>query len=1466
MLSARTEPALRELARRLHDAVADESLDLARTGLALATTRARFDSRAVVLAADRAELRAGLSELAEHGLAADLTSRATTTAPVRVVFAFPGQGSQWPGMAAALYAQSTVFRDHIHACADALAPHTDWSLVDVVRDLPGAASLDRVDVVQPALFAVMTSLAALWRSAGVRPDAVIGHSQGEIAAAHVAGALSLADAARIVALRSRALVELAGAGAMASVALPAADVAPLLADMPGSLAVAAVNGPGATVVSGDPAAVDALLARCAADGIRARAIAVDYASHSPQVDLLRDRLARELADVRPRSGEVAFYSTVTAGLFDPPGLDGDYWFRNLREPVRLTETVKALHDDGHRLVIEISPHPVLAPGLVETFDSLEEVRRPGAAGRPTVTAATGREPVGGTVLTTLRREAGDWDRFLTCLAEAHLHGLAVDWRPAFPPVTPAPVDLPTYPFQRRRYWIDTPPASVDAAAIGVGDADHPLLGAVVEVAGERGLVATGRLSPRTLPWLVDHGVGDTVLLPATGFLELAGYVGERAGLRQLVELTLHAPLVIPDDADVRVQVVLDPPGEDGRRAVSIHARREEDDTLATGAPWTLHASGLLAEDPSAPDAPVAADWAGAEPDGAWPPPAAVALTDGDPYALLADHGYHYGPAFQGLHAAWRLGDDLFADVRLPEPERSNASAYLLHPALLDAALHPMVLRQLPRRAGTDDGNATDRRIQLPFSWRDVRISGQAPTHVRVRLTPAGPDTVELTVADATGAVVAHAGALITRPTDLDRLAGSGDTLHRVVFTPAGPDEAAAPAGPVAVVSDDHGPLAANLRAAGVEAQVHPGLGELWSAVGAGAPEPPWVLVDLTAAASAPATDDGTRALLHRTLALAQAWLAADSTPPGASTAAHDSPPAGDHPNDDEGAPVRAPAAGGRLAFVTRGALAVPPDDDAPDPAAAAVWGLVRTAQLEEPDRFALLDVDGHPDSAAAIPRVLAGGAAQAAIRAGRALLPRLARVAAAPARDAAFPRDRTVLLTGGTGTLGAEVARHLVGAHGVRHLLLASRQGDASPSAAALVAELTARGADVRVAACDVGDRAATASLLASVDPTHPLGAVIHAAGVLDDGLLSALTPPRLDGVLRPKLAAARHLDELTRDLDLTAFVLFSSAAGTLGSPGQAGYAAANAALDALAARRRAAGRPAVSLAWGLWAPASGLTAELTTVDRARLGRLGMAPMAPAQALALFDAALDGTEPAVLAARLDLARLRRQAEQGEVHPLHRGLVTATRRRARAAHASRPAPDADPGGAGGLAARLAALDPAGRAALLLELVSRHIATVLGHDDVDAAAVAADRGLLDLGFDSLTAVELRNRLGATTGLRLPTTLVFDYPTPAAIARHLLAELTPDPPTPGDPLSELDRLEAALSAGGDPDDERHARVATRLADLLRAWNDRREPAPPDPNNDLATATDDELFDALDRELSTDGGPDASQLAWEG
>ncbi|WFB09504.1 type I polyketide synthase [Streptomyces sp. LX-29] len=1171
VLSGKGEAALRaQAAKLLERLAADAGARPVDVGYSLAVTRSALERRAAIVGEGRDALLTGLEALAAGSMAPGVVQGSAVDG--QVAFVFPGQGSQWAGMAVGLMDASPVFAARIEECAAALAEFCDWSLVDVLRGVEGAPSLERVDVVQPVLFAVMVSLAELWRSLGVRADAVVGHSQGEIAAACVAGILSLQDAARVVALRSQAIGRgLAGKGGMVSIALPVAEVRERIAAWgEDRISVAAVNGPSSVVVSGEPEALDELIASCEADEVRARKVPVDYASHSAQVELLRDELLKLLAPVTPRAAEVPFLSTVTGEWVKGPELDAAYWFTNLRQTVELESAVRRLLDEGFGAFIESSAHPVLTMGVQETAED------------------AGSEAA---ALGSLRRDEGGLDRFLTSLSEAWTRGVAVDWDAVYGGVGARRVELPTYAFQTERFW----PEAAPARAAGAAQADP-----------------------------VDTRFWETV---------------EREDWQALAQ-------ELAVDGDQPLSAVLP--------ALSSWRRQAREQSAVDG--WRYRVT--------------------------W-----KALPEG---------------------AAARLSGTWLLVAPDTEDERATAVA-----------------------AALGERGADVRRITV-----DATATNREALEALVRAELAGDDA-------------ACHGVLSLLPLDERPL----------------PGHAALPAGAAAQL-----------------------------------------------------------ALIQ---ALGDAQLAAP------------------------------------LWCATSGAVSTGRSDRLESPEQALVWGLGRVAALEHLERWGgLIDLPALPESLderalGRLAGVLAGDGdeGQVAIRATGVFGPRLVRAGLA---DTPAVRDwrpaGTTLVTGGTGALGAQVARWLA-RNGAEHLLLASRRGADAPGAAELREELTALGAEVTLAACDVADREALAALLAEIPAERPLTAVVHTAAVIEDGVIEGLTPDQMDRVLRLKVDATRHLHELTRDLELSAFVLFSHFSAVFGAPGQGNQAPGNAYLHAFAERRRAEGLPATTLSWGPWG-------DGTTVDGAvgdRMRRHGINEMAPEPAVAALRHALDRDETALTVIDMDWRRFTLAFTADRPRPLLHELPEARQvieeARAEAAEAGAAGP--------ALAQQLAGLPETERERVLLDLVRSAVAAVLGH--ADASTIEAGRAFKELGFDSLTAVELRNRLGAASGLKLPAALIFDHPTPAAVAAYLRAEVVPDEAAGGaSVLEELDRLEAAI-AGSTPDNVTRARITMRLQSLLGKWNEGPVAGPTGPTpaaaapapeaaevvEELQTASDEELFAFINKGL---------------
>ncbi|MEV7358834.1 SDR family NAD(P)-dependent oxidoreductase [Kitasatospora sp. NPDC091276] len=1299
----------------------------AKSEVALDAQLARLTDAEELPSADVSFTLAGRSALPHRTVLVDGVEVARgVAADGKTAFLFSGQGSQRLGMGRELYGRFPVFAEAFDEVCAAL----ELPLRDVVWGEDGEL-LNRTEYAQAGLFAVEVALYRLVESLGMRPEFLAGHSIGEVAAAHVAGVFSLADACALVSARGRLMQALPSGGAMLAVQATEDEVLPLLGDF---VSIAAVNGPASVVVSGAGEAV-AEIEEHFADR-RTTRLRVSHAFHSPLMDPMLEDFREVLGGLTYSTPSIPVVSNLTGALAEDLTTP-EYWVRHVRDAVRFADGVRTLHEAGVRRYLELGPDAVLTALTASVLpDDVDTVATP-----------------------ALRKDRPEEASLLQALASLHVHGAKVEWRALLAGAGRHLAELPTYPFEHRDYWPTGLPAGRGAESAGLRNAEHPLLTGSLELADSGGLLFTGRMSARSHPWAADHVVMGSVLVPGTALVELAVRAGDEVGCDIVEELTLAAPLVLPGTDAVQLQVAVGAPDDAGRRPVTVHSR-----PAAGGLhPWTLHASGVLGTGaaPAAFDASV------------WPPADAERVDLTGLYNGLAEAGFGYGPAFQGLRAVWRRGEELFADVCLPAGVEGGA--YGLHPALFDACLHTLAVG-----GGFGEGGAG-----VPFAWEDVALHASGASALRVRLAPSASGGLALAAADAQGRPVASVGSLAVRPIVAEQLGAF-----------------ARPAGHDALFRLDWMPVQAPADADVAFVAVEPNAQAL-AELAARSDVPPVVLAELPAGGA-----EAVHARVAAVLELVQTWLSHEGF------------------------------AASRLVFVTRGAVS------GADLAGAAAWGLVRSAASEEPGRFGLLDL--ATAETGLMPGALTVDEPQLLVRDGGLFAARLVREELATEAPR-WPDEGAVLITGGTGGLGRLVARHLAAEHGVRSLVLVSRSGAAADGVAELVAELAGLGAETAVEACDVADEAAVTGLFAR----HDVRAVVHTAGVLDDGTIGSLTPERVGAVLRPKADAAWNLHRAAEGLDLTAFVLFSSAAGTLGNPGQGNYAAANAFLDALARHRRSLGLPAVSLAWGPWTGAGGMTGALTDAEAERLAQTGIPPLTPELGLALFDATTVGAEPAVLPLRLDSAVLRKR---GEIPPLLRGLVRVPVRRGSVAGA-----DGGAGGGAEFVRRLSELPGAERREALLEAVRRQVAAVLGH--TEASGVDPQRAFQDLGLDSLTAVELRNRLGGLVRLRLPATLVFDHPTVAELADHLFERLGLEPePTTGAAvlLAELDRLEQAFGTTEvDGSDEALSdQVAARLEVLRSKWLAARSAAaagglPGTGAFDFESASDDEMFDLLDNEL---------------
>ncbi|MFQ6399173.1 SDR family NAD(P)-dependent oxidoreductase, partial [Nocardia sp. KC 131] len=1276
VVSAKSEEGLRGQADRLRAWLVDRpDVDVWAVARSLLDSRSLLDRRGVVVGRDREELLAGLAALASGSVLPGVVDGVAGSG--KTAYLFTGQGAQRVGMGAGLYEAFPVFA----AALDEVCAEFDRHLGGVLRevmftDVDGV--LDRTEWTQPALFAFEVAMFRLLESFGITPDVLIGHSIGELVAAYVAGVWPLADACVLVAARGRLMGALPEGGAMVAVAVSEDRAAAVAAEFLGRVSVAAVNGPASVVLSGDTDAVEEVERQLAATGVKTNRLRVGHAFHSALVEPMLDEFFTVAVGLTYRGSTVPIVSSVTGEVVDGELTDPEYWVRQVRSAVRFAPGVRALAATGTRRFLEVGPDAVLAAMTRQCLAEEPETR--------SVVAAGGR------------RGTDEVVQFTTLLAAAHTAGLEVDWRRMYAGRSPHRIDLPTYAFQRARYWVSAGVGVGDVSRAGLMPVDHPLLGAAISLAGKDEWLLTGRLSAAVHPWVADHTVFGAVLFPGTGFVELALVVGARLGVEIVEELVLEVPLRVDGESEVDVQIAVEAPDVEGRRRFVVASRTV--DEQSADAIGITHAHGILASG-SATDAPVYD--IDMPPDDATP---GEAIYDG-----LAARGLGYGPAFQGVRRLWRDGGgDVLADVRLPAEAGTAGAQFGIHPALLDAALHAVV-----EELAVD---LSPGQVPLPFSFTGVRLYRPGARAVQVRIRRNGADSVMLELGDDTGALVLTVESLRARPVNSQALhdgrSAARHGLYDVQWSPV--ESSSADSRRIAVVGSSRFD------------ESYPDMAALAETTGDDGPDVlVWFADDLLEESSRSQSADAVSGRVHTVLATVRSWL-------------------------------RLPAVDAQLVVVTRNGAGLPGED--PDLSAAATLGLLRSAQSEHPGRIILLDSDSD---GAVTPELIsvavAAEEAQLALRAGVLLAPRLTRRGVPEDGSSIVLGPGAVLITGGTSGLGALVARHLAGTHGVNDLVLVSRRGERADGVAELVAELTEFGARTRVLACDVSDRAAVAAMLDDISDGPALTAVFHAAGVLADGTVETLTPEQIDRVLAPKVDAALNLHELTLDRDLSAFVLFSSVAAVFGSAGQGNYAAANSVLDALARRRVHAGLPAVSVAWGPWSQDSGMTAELDTAAADRLARLGLRSLSEADGLALLDLAGGAGAPFVAAVDLDMAALYVQARAGLLPGLLQSLAPSARR-------------ADSGG-GDLARLLASASGSDkRGAIVLGFVRDQVAAVLGYASGDLVDV--EKPFNDMGFDSLGAVEFRNRLGKTTGLRLPATLVFDHPTTRAVAAFILSRV--------------------------------------------------------------------------------------------
>lgn len=1352
-ISARSAESLALMAKQYQERLASTNVtSLGDLCFTAATRRTHYEHRIAAVGRTPDELSQSIAkQLSKQSIV-----RRSTSNP-RIVFVFPGQGSQWLGMGRTLLQREPVFRDAIVRCDAAIRTETGWSVRDELEATPDRSRLDHIDVVQPVLFAIEVALAELWRSWGVVPDAVVGHSMGEVAAAYVAGALTIEDAAKVIGRRSRRLRDIVGRGAMAVVELSAEAASAELAGLHDRLSVAVINGPRSTVIAGDPVALNALIASLTARDVFCRLVKVDVASHSPQVDELHATLLDDLRDVRPVAGALPIYSTVTAVPQAGESLDGSYWIQNLRKPVRFFDALRNLLADGYDVFLEMSPHPVLLAAVDD------------------VIADAGTDAV---ALASLRRDADERAELFASLARLYARGSAVRWKTLWSNGGRV-VTLPAYPWRDERYWLErTTPRHSRVAPERA--ATHPLLGAPLELAAPGTRVWQSVLDPRRTPWVGDHRLHGVPVVAASTFVEILLAAARQLMAADAIEL-----------ADIAFERALYLRGDDTGAEIQVYATARPDGEYECvvfardGAGWSRHARAIarVSRAQTASDLNVRST---------------VESISGDlAYASLEKIGVQYGSSLRGIASLQRSREAATASL---VPVAARASSFVVPPAALDACFQLAVLSHFDSQSS--GRLAMPRRVKVVRPWSGTRESSRVAANRSSETS--GADVVNVTLTDPAGAVALEiVGLEFQAISDDDAVDDPSMWLYEPKWV-ADPLNQPGSVGRWIVLGNTAGEsgrfasaVASSIAASGGSAQV----------------------IEL---------DESLSVALERARLEREPWAgvihcgALDATPVrelSAATLAADPVPGADSilrvlRGLDSGNWSGAP----RLWIVTCGAVAASPSDRAELAIAqAGIWGMARVIEVEHPDRLgAIVDVDpGSPADVRATQLVdeLRRGVAEPAVvmRGSARLVQRLMpQQASNIQRRVTFRADSTYLISGGLGGIGISLAEWSI-AQGARRLITIGRtplparsQWDALPEAdpaqprVRAIQRLESLGASVHYWALDVANPDAVAAAFDDWrrDAWPPIRGIIHAAGLIEDRLLGDLDSHSLASVFAPKALGAWILHETARDAEW--MVLFSSLASVWPSPGHGSYAASNAFLDALAHYRAGNGQHALSVSWGLWSGTGfGATAGgLRTQER--LAEQGVFGFTPADGLSAFSRLLDtdAVHAALFAANRDT--LAESAARHDV-PLLRAIATIGAERRGASETSHLAHRT-------FADELRQIDGAERVARLQERVRRHAAAVLkladGHLDVSAPLGA-------YGLNSILGLELRHLLERDLGLRLSATLVWNYPSVAALAAHLDSRLNPSAsvdvsPAPAAPVAAPGALDTLVSRVAEISDD--------------------------------------------------------------
>jgi phthiocerol/phenolphthiocerol synthesis type-I polyketide synthase D len=1327
-LSARTSGSLRRLAESIAGELSGASKGvLADVCYTANIGRSAMEERAAFMASSSEALvetlRAfGRGEPASPGTRVE--GRRDVEAP-SIAFLFTGQGAQYVGMGRELFETQPSFRRDLLRYEEILKPHLERPLTEVIFKESGGA-LNETRYTQPALVALELALAGLLRSWGLRADAVLGHSVGEYAAAMFAGVLEPEAGLPLVAERARLMQALPERGAMLAVFAEEARVSPSLAAHP-RVSLAAINGPRNTVISGDETSIEAIARELVAQGIESRRLNVSHAFHSPLMEPMVADFERAVGRVQLRAPRIALISNLDGLEAGEAITQPGSWSRHVLQPVRFAEGVRTLVRRGVRVFLEIGPKPSLS-NFARDVVGAEDAQW----------------------LETLHPRRSDWVGLLRSLAELHVRGSKVDWVGFDADYGRRRTSLPTYPFERQRYWLEVP---APWTRQGRRAATHPLLGARWESAAlrEQATVFSTELSAGTLPFLTDHRVYGKAVVPAAALVEMvASAAAQVLGMEamRLEGLSLLQPLVLPEQQTRVVQTILENQGEAGISCVVV-SKGEERSEEGGGArsPWSTHltcrVSALRAIAPPAEHE-------------AWRRHCSTPFSIEALSAVFSQHGLDYGPSLRVLSSLHRGPQAALSHSQVED----RSGSYRVHPALFDGCL---------RTAAAVTPLSADDALHLPVAIEALNLYQPLPERIWTYATQrseerqTGFPSADLTLCAEDGTVVASLTGLSVRKAEREVLLRGLDSdfqgwLYRMTWTQWAAAEEPRTASQHWIVFADEGVLSAELLQVLSQRGDHCTLIRKGREYGSG---PEGFRLD-------PTSDDHFKRLVHvfenaPPDGLLYLWGLNEGSDVSSSLeeieAAQDLGCLGALQLTQ--ALERASlATQPRLVLVTRGTQRLPSDVQGPRVAQAPLWGFGQAVATERPElRCLRIDLAEEPrlGDLGAFVRALSlpPSEAGAAIRGGTLYTARLERAwpRAAPAKKVMISAGASYLVAGGMGGLGLRLANWLAD-RGARHLVLLGRSAP-SPEARRQIEALEARGVRARIALADLASREEMAKLFSGLRSAPPLRGIFHTAGVLRDGVLGHQTVERFREVLAPKVQGAWNLHELSSGMELDFFVCFSSAASLIGSPGQANYVAANAFLDALAHLRHAQGKPAMTINWGSWSEV-GMAARLEQEAAVRPGARGFGSISVEQGLSVLERLLGGTHVQIGVFPVDWTRLAEQLPGLARQALVQAFVGGVQRERSPAFRQ----------------QLEAAQHHRRVELLRQHVVEQITSTLGMSESEK--IAGGERLFELGVDSLLAVEIKNRLASSLGRRLRSTLVFDFPSVNALVAHLAEEL--------------------------------------------------------------------------------------------